>query len=129
MATINQFEQIDAWQKARNLTRDIYQLANRTPFSNDYALRNQICRASVSIMANIAEGFERGGDKEFHQFLALAKASAAEVRSHLYVALDAQYINESEFDALSELTREVGRMIGGMMRYLRQSDYKGNKFT
>lgn len=88
MATIEKFEDIEAWKKARELTRDVYTASKQAAFAKDFGLKDQIRRAAVSIMSNIAEGFERGGDKEFAQFIALAKGSSAEVRAQLYVALD-----------------------------------------
>ena len=91
-------------------------------------LRDQIRRASVSIMSNIAEGFERSGTAEFNQFLSTAKGSAGEVRCQLYVALDQHYLEHDLFDALSSLATEVSRMISGLMRYLCQSGIKGTKF-
>ena len=116
MAGIGRFEDIVAWQKARVLTREIYRVTDATGFARDFGLRDQIRRASVSVMANIAEGFERAGRAEFHQFLVVAKASCAEVRSHLYVALDVGYITEDVFRGLSDLTEEEGRIIGGLRR-------------
>ena len=91
---ITRFEDLIAWQKARELTKAIYQATTTIPFSKDFGLKDQIQRASVSIMSNIAEGFERGSHNEFHQFLVIAKGSCAEVKSQLYVALDANYLNE-----------------------------------
>jgi four helix bundle protein len=128
MATFRRFEQIEAWQKARELTNDIYSVTKRGLFSKDFELRAQIRSASVSIMSNIAEGFERNGTAEFVQFLAIAKGSAAEVASQLYVALDQQYIDTEEFDRLSALTTETGRKIGSLMSYLRRSGIKAAKF-
>lgn len=116
MAGIGRFEDIVAWQKARVLTREIYLVTASGGFAKDFGLRDQIRRASVSVMANIAEGFERAGRAEFHQFLVVAKASCAEVRSHLYVALDAGYITEDLFRGLSDMTEEVGKIIGGLRR-------------
>jgi four helix bundle protein len=116
MAGIGRFEDIVAWQKARVLTREIYRVTDATGFARDFGLKDQIPRASVSVMANIAEGFERAGRAEFHQFLVVAKASCAEVRSHLYVALDVGYITEDVFCELSNMTEEVGRIIGGLRR-------------
>jgi len=86
---MNRFEEIVAWQKARELTASIYSLVRSNSLAKDFALKDQMIRAAISIMANIAEGFERGKLTEFHQFLSIAKASCAELRSHLYVALDA----------------------------------------
>src|SRR3990172_8363764 len=94
MATIQSFEEIEAWQKARELTRAVYACSGQGAFSRDFGLRDQIRRAAVSIMSNIAEGFERGGSAEFVQFLAIAKGSASEVEAQLYVAFDQGYINQ-----------------------------------
>jgi len=128
MPTIERFEDIEAWQKARELAREIYAFSKGDTFARDFGLKDQIRRAAVSIMSNIAEGFERGGDKEFAQFIALAKGSSAEVRSQLYVALDQGYINQDTFDRLSKTTLQINRMLTGLMKYLRNSDYKGSKF-
>ena len=128
MGTIERFEDIEAWKKARELTRIIYTITAKGDFAKDYGLRDQIRRASVSVMSNIAEGFERGGNKEFRQFLSMAKGSAAEVRSQLYVAFDSGYLEESDFRTLYELAEETGRLIGGFMRYLESSNHKGMKF-
>ena len=111
---VNRFEDLVAWQKARELTRLIYSVSRQGEFARDYGLSNQIQRAAVSIMSNIAEGFERGGRAEFHQFLVVAKASCAEVRSQLYVAVDVGYITEAEFDQLNAKAVELGRIIGGL---------------
>jgi len=116
MAGIGRFEDIVAWQKARVLAREIYRVTDSAGFARDFGLKDQIRRASVSVMANIAEGFERAGRAEFHQFLVVAKASCAEVRSHLYVALDAGYLTEDAFSSLSDMTEETGRIIGGLRR-------------
>jgi len=111
---ITKFEDLIAWQKARELTKRIYEMTRKEPYSKDFRLSSQIQSASVSIMANIAEGFERARRQEFHQFLSVAKASCAEVRSHLYVALDAKYISETEFNDIMPLAIEVGKIIGGL---------------
>jgi four helix bundle protein len=94
MATFKKFEDTEAWKKARELTREVYRHSKVSPFSKDFGLRDQIRRAAVSGMSNIAEGFERGGTKEFMQFLAIAKGSVGELEAQLYVALDQSYINE-----------------------------------
>jgi four helix bundle protein len=117
-----------SWQKARELNRLIYQASNRGPFARDFGLRDQMRRASISIMSNIAEGFERGGDKEFIQYLSIAKGSCGEVRSQLYAALEGAYLNAAEFKELSDHSVEVSRLISGFMTYLRRSDLAGNKF-
>jgi four helix bundle protein len=128
MAKIERFEDLTSWQKARELNRLVYQTAKGPGFAKDFGLRDQICRASVSIMSNIAEGFERGGDKEFIQFLSVAKGSCGEVRSQLYIALDEKYLTETVFDELTHRSLEVSRLISGMISYLRRSDLQGNKF-
>jgi len=117
-----------SWQKAREVTRHVYTLSQQGGFAKDFELRNQMRSASVSIMSNIAEGFERGGDKKFIQFLATAKGSCGEVRSQLYVALDQSYVTPAEFNALYTGTVEVGRLISGFMGYLQKSELRGNKF-
>ena len=111
---IERFEDLIAWQKARELTKRIYLLSRNEPFSRDFGLRDQIQRASVSIMSNLAEGFERASRSEFHQFIVIAKGSCAEVRSQLYAALDVGYINEVQFDRAYNLATEVSRIIGGL---------------
>ena len=114
MARIERFEDLVAWQKARVLTRLIYQATRKEMFSRDFGLSGQIQRAAVSMMSNVAEGFERGGRGEFHQFLSTAKASCAELRSQLYVALDVGYLDEKEFDSLMAQAAEVAKIIGGL---------------
>jgi len=114
----NQFEDLKVWQRARQLTSRIYLLTNQGTWARDYGLRNQIQRAVVSIMANIAEGYERRSDTEFLRFLDFSKASAGEVRSHLYVALDVGYISNQEFDSLKQECIEVIRMIASFMNYI-----------
>ena len=128
MATFKTFEEIECWQKSRELTRKIYDVSGKTSFARDFGLKDQIRRAAVSVMSNIAEGHDRSGTGEFIQFLANAKGSAAEVRCQLYVALDQKYVNSSEFTELSELASEASRMIGGLLNYLRDSKYKGTKY-
>lgn len=128
MGKIQKFEDILAWQKARELTRGIYTYAKAGLFAKDFGLRDQIQRASVSIMGNVAEGFERGGDKEFIQFLSISKGSCGEVKSHLYVALDQQYISSPQFSRLYGSADEVGRLLAGFMAYLKQSDLRGRKY-
>src|SRR5690554_5430642 len=128
MATISKFEDIEAWQLAREMTKMIYAISNDGAFSRDFGLRDQVRRASVSIMSNIAEGFGRGGNKEFIQFLSTAKGSASEVQAQLYVALDAGYINQDQFQKLYSETEATARMIAGLLRYLQNSDFKGAKY-
>jgi four helix bundle protein len=128
MATFQRFTDIEAWQKARELTNEIYRATKQAAFSKDFELRAQIRSASVSAMSNIAEGFERNGTAEFVQFLSIAKGSVAEVASQLFVALDQRYVTPEEFDALSALSLETSRKIGALMSYLRRSGIKGLKF-
>jgi four helix bundle protein len=128
MATIRQFEDVQAWQRARELTRAIYGCTRSGTFAKDYQLRDQIRRAATSVMSNIAEGFERSGTGEFIQFLAMAKGSTAEVESFLYIALDESYITSDQFKRLRSLTTSTKGLIAGFMHYLRQSGVKGVKF-
>ncbi|ACD90936.1 S23 ribosomal protein [Chlorobium limicola DSM 245] len=111
---VERFEDLIAWQKARELTKMIYQVTSDGLFSKDYGLRDQIRRASVSVMSNLAEGYERGSKNEFHQFLVIAKASCAEVRSQLFVALDTGYLDQSIFQKLESQAQEVSKIIGGL---------------
>lgn len=119
MGTIRRFEEIQAWQKARQLVGHIYRTCAEGPLSKDWGLRNQLCRAAVSAMTNIAEGFARSTDKDFAHFLDVAKASAVEVQSLLYVALDVCYIDEQEFRTLFQQADETIRLIGGFCSFLR----------
>jgi four helix bundle protein len=111
---VSRFEELIAWQKARALTSQIYRVTEEGRFGRDFGLKDQIRRAAVSIMSNIAEGFERGRPTEFHQFLSVAKGSCAELRTQLYVALDAGYVTQSSFDDLMAKAVEVGRIVGGL---------------
>ena len=117
-----------AWQKARELRRNIYRYSKSGEFARDFALRDQIRRASISITSNIAEGFERGGNREFLQFLTNAKGSCGEVRDQLYAALDEEYVSAADFDTLQESCLEVGRLIAGFMDYLAKTEVRGQKF-
>jgi len=121
MATFSRLEDIQVWQKARQLTRRIYEVTANGKFAQDYGLRNQIQRAGVSIMANIAEGFGRRSDKEFANFLNMAHGSASEVQSHLYVALDLTYISDGTFAELNGLLDEISRMSLVLAQHLRKS--------
>ena len=128
MAKIERFEDLTSWQKARELNRFVYNASKKGAFAKDFGLRDQMRRASVSVMSNIAEGFERGGDREFIQFLSNAKGSCGEVRSQLYAALDEEYLTQGEFDELCKLCLDVSRLISGFMTYLRRSELRGSKF-
>ena len=129
MASIEKFEDIEAWQKARELTREIYRVTNRGAFAKDFGLRDQIRRAAVSVMSNIAEGFGRGGNREFIQFLSMAKGSVSEVQAQLYVAVDAGYLTKDQFQRLYSISQSTGNLIGGFIRYLTKSADKGVKFA
>jgi four helix bundle protein len=128
MSKIERFEDIDAWKKARELTKVIYEVTAQGKIAADFSLRDQIRRAAVSIMANIAEGFEREGNKEFRQFLATAKGSVGEVKSLLYVALDNGLTSPEQFQRIMALANDVSRLLAGFLRYLKASDKKGSKF-
>ena len=128
MATFNKFEDIIAWQKARILCKMINGFTLKKGFSNDFKLVSQIKGSSGSAMDNIAEGFERGGNKEFIQFLFISKGSAGETRSQLYRALDNEYISEEEFNKAYILAEEVGKLTGGLINHLSSSEIKGTKF-
>lgn len=128
MASFGRFEEIDAWKEARALTKEIYELTGTGPLSSDFALRDQLRKSSVSVMSNIAEGFERNGNTEFQRFLSIAKASCVEVRSQLFVALDVGYVDEPAFNELREQTEKVSRMIFGLIQYLRRSNRRGHRY-
>ena len=118
MAAIERFEDIVAWQGARVLAQAVYQVTGQGAFARDYGLRDQIRRATVSIMSNIAEGFERNSDKEFRHFLYVAKESAGEVRSLLYVAHDLAYSEDAAYQQLAQQSVKVGRQLAGFIKYL-----------
>ena len=111
---VQKFEDLMAWQKSRALAKAIYLATRSDRFAKDFGLSGQIQRAAVSVMSNIAEGFERTNPSEFHHFLVVAKASCAEVRSQLYLALDIGYLNQLEFNELLDQTQEVSRIVGGL---------------
>jgi four helix bundle protein len=125
---VKEFEDLEIWKEARRLTQEIYRLTKGEKFWKDFALCGQIQRAATSIMSNIAEGFERGGNQEFTQFLYVAKGSCGEVRSQLYVALDQSYVANSEVDELTKSFRRLSSMISNLITYLRKSGMKGEKF-
>ena len=128
MASIKRFEDVEAWKQGRELTRRIYQITSQSKFTRDYALRDQIRRAAISITSNIAEGFDRRGNREFVQFLAIARGSASELKSQLYTALDVGHVDQKEFAELYQLAHSVVLLIGGFIKYLQQSELSGQKF-
>jgi len=128
MARIEKFEDIEAWKLARRATKLGYEVSLTERFCRDFALVNQIRRALISILSNIAEGFEREGNTEFLQFLSIAKGSCGEVRAQLYIAFDQNYIDEASFSSISETLKETSRTISGLMKYLKGADFRGSKF-
>ncbi len=128
MATIQNFEDLEIWQLSRVLCSEIYTIISSTPLKKDYKLKEQINGSSGSVMDNIAEGFERDGNKEFRQFLSIAKASCGETRSQLYRVLDRNYINDEKFEETKQLTVKIGNKIGSFMNYLKNNEFKGKKY-
>ena len=128
MPTVQRFEDLQIWREARELVKCVYQVSAKFPNHETFGLTNQMRRAAVSVMANIAEGFERGANTEFTQFLFVARASCAEVRSHLYVALDLNYAPQVEINELHERCEKLSRRIKTLIEYLKGSDIKGHKF-
>ncbi|HMS43845.1 MAG TPA: four helix bundle protein [Pyrinomonadaceae bacterium] len=129
MANIERFEDLEIWQLAKSLANQIYDVTALGKFSQDYVLRDQVRRAAVSIFSNIAEGYERNGNKEFVQFLYIAKASCGEVRAQMIFAKDRNYVSENEFEQMNKSLISLGNQIGGFIKYLRNSEIKGFKFT
>ena len=129
MATVKRFEDLEVWQLARTIALDIYNETLEKSFVNDYELKDQIRKSTGSAMDNISEGFERGGRKEFIQFLGIAKGSAGEIRSQLYRALDRQHITQEKFNLLQEKVLLLSRKLSKLITYLKNSEYKGFKFN
>ncbi|MBC8005647.1 MAG: four helix bundle protein [Verrucomicrobia bacterium] len=128
MSKVERFEDLKVWQMARELCKDIHKFTLQDSFSRDYKLVGQIKASSGSIMDNIAEGFERDGNKEFIQFLSFSKGSSGETRSQLYRAIDNGYISQKEFDIAYARSLECSKMLKGFMIYLKESKLKGNKY-
>ena len=128
MSKVERFEDLKIWQLARELCQMIHKLTIKDQFSRDFKLVGQINGSSGSIMDNIAEGFERDGNKEFIQFLTFSKGSCGETRSQRYRALDYQYITQEEFDTAYKITLEESKMIKSFIQYLKDSELKGNRF-
>lgn len=128
MPTISNFEDLEIWQMARELCKDVDIIINATSLKNDFGLRDQINRSSGSIMDNIAEGFERDGKNEFRQFLSIAKGSCGETRSQTYRLLDKKYISQDEFEKLIEKAHILSKKISSFINYLNKSNYSGTKF-
>jgi four helix bundle protein len=119
MTAFKSFEEIVSWQKARVLCKEIYILSSNDKFAKDFGLRDQIRRSAVSIMANIAEGYERKSDGDFKLFLNISKGSLAEVKSHLYIALDLEYISDDKFKKLASDIDEINKTLYGLINYLK----------
>jgi four helix bundle protein len=125
---VKRFEDLIAWQRSRELNKRTYELTSQPPFNKDFPLRDQMRRASISVMSNIAEGFDRGGDKEFVQYLFNAKASCAELRSQLRAASDAGYLHENDYNSLFELSEETSRILQGLIIAVKSREERGHKF-
>ena len=128
MSTCKKFEDMEVWKKSMILTRLIYQNTNKPAFVKDYNLTNQIRRSAISIASNIAEGVERDGNKELINFLYIAKGSCGELRCQLYIAADQNYIDQVHFKELYNLATEISRSLIKLIKYLQESEFKGNKF-
>lgn len=128
MASVKRFEDLEIWQLSRALCKNIYDLIESTNLKNNFKLCNQIDSSSGSVMDNIAEGFERNGNREFIQFLSIAKASCGETRSQLYRVFDRNFISEEKFETLREQTEVLSRKIGSFIKDLNITDLKGTKY-
>ena len=127
MVSVKRFEEMDVWKKSRLMVKMIYQMTNKPEFSKDWQLVNHIRKTAISIVSNISEGFERDGNKEFINFLSIAKGSCGELRCQLYMALDQNYIDDNQFMEISNLATEISKSLKGLMNYLQDSDLKGIK--
>ncbi|MDP2239601.1 MAG: four helix bundle protein [Burkholderiales bacterium] len=128
MTGFKSFEDIESWKIARRLANEIFVISGHGNFAKDFVLRDQMRRASISALSNIAEGFERDGNAEFVQFLSIAKGSVGEIRAQTYVALDFQYIDQEQFEQLHAMATDLSRKLAALMTYLRSSGMKGTKY-
>ncbi|HEY8559123.1 MAG TPA: four helix bundle protein [Pyrinomonadaceae bacterium] len=129
MANIERFEDLEIWQLSKSLANRIYDATSTSKFSQDYVLRDRVRRAAVSIFSNIAEGFERNGNKEFIQFLYIAKASCGEVRAQMTFAKDRNYISQNDFELVYKNLVSLSNQISGFIKYLRKCEIRGSKFN
>jgi len=127
MTTVKRFEEMEVWKKSRLIVKMIYLMTNKPGLSRDWQLANHLRKTAISIISNISEGFERDGNKEFINFLSIAKGSCGELRCQLYIALDQNYIDENQFVEISNLATEISKSLKGLMNYLQDSDFKGIK--
>lgn len=128
MGTFKKYEDIESWQLSVKLVTDIYALTKTEALSKDFALRDQIRRSAISIPSNIAEGFERGGNKEFIQFLYIAKGSAAELQTQILIALNLNYIPNELYNTINSSITNISKLISGLIKYLKTSEFKGEKY-
>lgn len=128
MATINSFEELDIWKKARLIANTIYAITKSSGFQHEFALRDQMWRSAISVVSNIAEGFERSGNKEFIQFLFISKGSAGELRAQLIIASDQKLISDFEFNSIYQELTILSSQINSLISYLLKSSFKGSKF-
>lgn len=129
MAVIKSFEDLECWKMAREVCQKIYEAAGSGTFARDFSLKDQITRSSGSVMDNIAEGFERGGNKELIQFLFISRASCGEVKSQLYRAKDRNHIDDDKFKELYDISSQTSKLITGFISYLKRSENKGYKYN
>ncbi|TMU55260.1 four helix bundle protein [Flagellimonas algicola] len=122
------FEELEVWNMSRELCNEVWQIMLHTTLAKDFELKNQMNSASGSVMDNIAEGYERNGNREFIQFLSISKASCGELRSQLYRCLDRRHISQKQFDVIYNMTLTLGKKLGAFMSYLKKSERKGSKY-
>jgi four helix bundle protein len=129
MKNIKSFEDLEVWKISKEFTLDIYKITGKKEFNHDYSLRDQLRRASVSIISNIAEGYERNGNKEMVQFLIISKGSAGEIRAQLIIAFELNYLSQSEFEELKDKIFNISKQLSGFIKYIKQSELKGSKYS
>ncbi len=129
MAKINSFEDLKVWQIAREFAKEIYELSNKGNFAKYFSRKDQINKSAGSTMDNVAEGFERGGKKEFIQFFFIAKGSSGETRSQLYPAFDKGYLTAVELESLKDKVITISKQLSGFIGYLKKSEMKGSKYV